>query len=471
MSRPPIRASSAGYLRESFAHPPTRPFAAYSTTSPGSFTNGVGSAKRPMSTMLSESTPISKPWLESRDPFARIAYFLTYAVIFLGFAGSAIRCYFGYVDVPMIKSNLCLVFEDDFDTGGSTEFSSSGKWFQEIELGGFGNGEFEITTSSTNNSFVNDGKLYIVPTLTSDNIGADAIFNGYTYNLTDCTYNDTQNVYPAAVTASSGSSSFNAAAYYQACGAVSNSSTDAVIPPAQSARLSTRNSASIRYGKVEVRAKLPTGDWLWPAIWMLPVNNTYGAWPMSGEIDIMESRGNGISYSKQGSNYVRASLNWGPVTFINAVAKTFGWWTQKRSSYADDFHTYTLEWTEDFLRTYADTRLHGTLSLRFNEPFFDRGDFPAVVQNGTDSIVLENPWVNGTNAAPFDQPFYLILDVAVGGTSGWFPDNADNKPWIDGSLTAMHDFAKNQDTWYSTWPQDPTERGMVVDSVKMWQQC
>ena len=58
--------------------------------------------------------------------------------------------------------------------------------------------------------------------------------------------------------------------------------------------------------------------------------------------------------------------------------------------------------------------------------------------------------------------FYLIMDVAVGGTNGWFPDGAGNKPWLDGSLTAMHDFAEAQDTWYATWPQDPKQRGMVM---------
>lgn len=58
------------------------------------------------------------------------------------------------------------------------------------------------------------------------------------------------------------------------------------IQPVQSARISTMNSTAIAYGKVEVRAKIPRGDWLWPAIWMLPKDNKYGAWPLSGEIDV-----------------------------------------------------------------------------------------------------------------------------------------------------------------------------------------
>lgn len=59
-------------------------------------------------------------------------------------------------------------------------------------------------------------------------------------------------------------------------------------------------------------------------------------------------------------------------------------------------------------RIYVDTRLHYMLELSFNEPFFTRGDFPSVVENGTEPIVLQNPWVNGTNATPFDQRKFLV---------------------------------------------------------------
>ena len=118
--------------------------------------------------------------------------------------------------------------------------------------------------------------FYIVPTLTSDIIGQDAVLNGHMYNLTGCT-------------------SVNATD----CGTVSNSSAGVVINPVQSARITTRNSHNIQFGKVEIRAKLPRGytfiirlfhswtdafcrDWLWPALWMLPVNDDYGIWPASG---------------------------------------------------------------------------------------------------------------------------------------------------------------------------------------------
>lgn len=118
-------------------------------------------------------------------------------------------------------------------------------------------------TSSSNNSFVDENILYIVPTLTSDVLGPDAIFNGHMYNLTDCT-------------------SSNASA----CGVVSNMTERVVVNPVQSARLTMINATSMRYGRVEVEARLPKGDWIWPRIYMLPVNDTYGFWPMSGEIDV-----------------------------------------------------------------------------------------------------------------------------------------------------------------------------------------
>jgi len=427
--------------------------------------------------MLPSDSTILKPWLDKkRDPFSHVAYFLTYGVMVLGVLLGILRCFFAWRDVRLVEDKLCLVMEDHFD--GS---KLSGKWMKEVQMDGFGNGEFAMTTSSDTNSYVSDGYLYITPTLTSDIIGHDAIYNGYTYNLTDCTYNETRNTYPKSTSATLGSSGplvnngtqemFDLEAYYRACGAVSNSSTGAVISPVQSARLTTRRSASIKYGKVEVRAKMPSGDWLWPAIWMLPVQNTYGPWPMSGEIDIVESRGNWRTYPKQGQNYVRGSLHWGPFSWLNQVHKTYGWWSERRGSYAQKFHTYTLEWTKEFMRIYVDTRLHYMLDLHFDIPFFQRGDFPPVVQNGSDNIILENPWKNGSVSAPFDQKFYLILNVAVGGTNGWFPDNAGNKPWLDGSLSAMREFAKTQSQWYPTWSDNRDDRSLIVDYVKMWEIC
>ena len=151
------------------------------------------------------------------------------------------------------------MLEDNFDS------FDTNTWSREVSLGGFGNGEFQMTTQEDDNLFIRNGQLYIMPTLTSDEIGTDSIFNGYTYNLTGCTENNAS-----------------------ACSVTSKSSTNTVINPVKSARITTQNSTSIAFGKVEVKAKLPRGDWLWPAIWMLPTDNAYGAWPLSGEIDVSE---------------------------------------------------------------------------------------------------------------------------------------------------------------------------------------
>ncbi|GLB42876.1 putative glycosyl hydrolases family 16 [Lyophyllum shimeji] len=466
---------SSTRLREAFTSPPTRPLTMMSVAPASKLER-----PRPKSTMLSAKGALEKPWLTERDPYSKIAYLLTYAIMFLGMALGAIRCWTGWEGVPLIKDKLCLVMDENFQSEDGI-FGDNGKFFREVDMSGFGNGEFEMTTASRNNSFVKDGRLYIVPTLTSDNLGEAAIEDGYVYNITGCTFNITRGAAytdptrPSTMNISNIAldDSFDLPGYLKACSAVSNATAGQIINPVQSARISTRRSSSIKYGKVEVRAKIPRGDWLWPAIWMLPVDNKYGPWPMSGEIDIMEARGNGPRYPRQGTDWVRGSLNWGPLTWLNGVAKTYGAWHLRRGSHDTDFHTYGLEWTEEFIRIYVDSRLHHMMPvLKLDkQSFWERGDFPPVVQNGSETVILNNPWINGTKAAPFDQPFYLIMNVAVGGTNGWFPDSSGDKPWLDGSRTAMADFWKNRHKWLPSWPTNVEDRALVVDSVKMWQKC
>ncbi|KAG5644402.1 hypothetical protein DXG03_008569 [Asterophora parasitica] len=417
-----------------------------------------------------DSLEVPKPWVAHPSARHTFSYYLTYLVIILGALGGAVQTYFSYRNVTLDRKDLCLVLHEDFadpstvfwegDPGGGE--GKRGTFFREVNMDGFGNGEFSMATASSNNSFIQNGQLHIVPTLTSSSIGDAAVF-GYdptVYNITGCTFNITRPNNGHIIR--NGQRVFDSEAYRRACSMVSNATAGTMINPVQSARLTTRYSASIRYGRVEVRAKMPDGDWMWPAIWMLPRDEVYGPWPMSGEIDIVESRGNGLRYTAHGANYVQGSLNWGPALGLNGVSKSYSWWTDKRKKYSEDFHTYALEWTEEFLRIYVDTRLHTLLDLRFNKPFFQRGEFPQVVFNGSDLVALQNPWINGTNATPFDQEFYLILNVAVGSTSGWFPEGEGEKPWLDHAQNPMLDFAKAQAKWYSTWPDTAERRGMVV---------
>jgi hypothetical protein len=98
---------------------------------------------------------------------------------------------------------------------------------------------------------------------------------------------------------------------------------------------------------------------------------------------------------------------------------------------------------------------------------WDYGNFGASLVNNS---AMNDPWSStGRKNTPFDQPFYLILNVAVGATNGFFEDGVANKPWGDKSLTAPREFWDAKDSWLPTWGEG-AERGMTVRSVKMWSQ-
>lgn len=128
------RTSSGIRIREGFAAPPSRPLTVNSLAPSISQKKAV----RMRSSLLDDPSTIDKPWIKNKDPYARVAYFLTYGVAFLGIVASAIRCYFGYKSVPVLSRNLCMVLDEQFDTDTDTVFGSGGNWFREIELGGFG---------------------------------------------------------------------------------------------------------------------------------------------------------------------------------------------------------------------------------------------------------------------------------------------------------------------------------------------
>lgn len=306
------------------------------------------------------------------------------------------------------------------------------------------NGEFEQTTLTDENVFIKDGKLIIKPTLQD----ATLIESNTVINLT------------ADGTCSSD--------VLTNCVSITNTSNSEIIQPVKSGRIHTKKGATIKYGRVEVTAKLPAGDWLWPAIWMLPVDNAYGSWPLSGEIDLVESRGNNYTYAQGGDNVVSSTLHWGPDSINDAYWRTNIKRTALHSSYSDKFHTFGLEWSQKYLYTYIDSKLLQALYNPFSEPLWQRGNFPDSTSNGTR---YTDPWTQtGRKNTPFDQKFYLILNVAVGGTNGWFADGKSGKPWIDASPSAKKDFWNARDTWYPTWT-DKDRGQMEVSKVEIWQQC
>ncbi|CAN0208082.1 unnamed protein product, partial [Phaeothamnion confervicola] len=122
-------------------------------------------------------------------------------------------------------------------------------WKHEITAAGGGNWEFQYYTNNRSNSFTEDGVLFIQPTLTEDFIGADAVSGEKPFTL------DLWGVTPAS------QCTIN---MFYGCSRESNRAARIAINPVQSARLRTAGTFSFRYGRVEVRAKLPRGDWLWP---------------------------------------------------------------------------------------------------------------------------------------------------------------------------------------------------------------
>jgi len=147
-----------------------------------------------------------------------------------------------------------------------------------------------------------------------------------------------------------------------------------------SARLITKNKGDIKYGRIEVKAQLPSGLGTWPAIWMLPTDWVYGGWPSSGEIDIMEH----VGYDQDVIHITTHSEKY--YFKINTQKSA----TKKIENASTQYHVYRLDWTPEKITGYID-----------NELIFTN------VNEGTDY-----------KAWPFDQRFHLLLNIAVGGDWG-----------------------------------------------------
>jgi len=147
-----------------------------------------------------------------------------------------------------------------------------------------------------------------------------------------------------------------------------------------SARLNTKGRAELLYGRVEIRAKLPTGRGTWPALWMLGANIREAGWPACGEIDIMENVG--FDPLK-----IHANIH---TKAYNHVLKTNKGNTIEVADPSQNFHVYAIEWFEDHIDFFVDQTKYFTFK---NE--------------GT-----------GNDAWPYDKEHYLILNAAYGGSWG-----------------------------------------------------
>ncbi len=169
-----------------------------------------------------------------------------------------------------------------------------------------------------------------------------------------------------------------------------------------SARLKTKGLFSRTYGRFEIRAKLPAGKGLWPAIWLLPEDNMYGGWAASGEIDIMEARG-----SKPGG--VSGAIHFGGAWPNNTHLE--GKHEFPNGSTIEDFHVYAVEWEPESIRWYVDGELFQTRTGWFSTGLVGGEDKPPF-------------------PAPFDQPFHLLINLAVGGNFDGDPVEATPFPAV-----------------------------------------
>merc|ERR1719271_229815 len=170
---------------------------------------------------------------------------------------------------------------------------------------------------------------------------------------------------------------------------------------------------------------------------MLPLDSAYGGWPRSGEIDVMEARGNSEQSSCGPSEYrddrgFGSTLHFGPDSANNGLWHTH---TQShlktRKPFSEDFHVFGLDWTPEGLYTYLDSPENRVLKVDFrSESMWQRGQARETVCSVrvggkcTERTPLkaakwpgDNIYVNGTRATPFDQPFFLQINLAVGGTT------------------------------------------------------
>lgn len=158
-----------------------------------------------------------------------------------------------------------------------------------------------------------------------------------------------------------------------------------------SAKLTTHGKAAWRYGRIEMRASLPQGQGTWPAFWMMPEEDAYGPWPTSGEIDILEAVNLGVQCKAcpgGREETILGTLHFGKVPPGNVHKGTEIHFPQALSG----FHTYAIEWKKDRMIWQVDGRTYA-------------------------EIESTDWWSSGSNApgAPFDQRFYLILNLAFGG--------------------------------------------------------
>ncbi len=282
------------------------------------------------------------------------------------------------------------------------------KWSHEVNCWGGGNNELQCYTDDPKNSYVEDGMLHIVP--------IEEPVSGPSVNQEDPAYPGTT-----------------------------------VNREFSSARLRTMNKGDWKYGRFEVRAQVPAGTGMWSAAWMLPTDWVYGNWPLSGEIDIMEA----VNIDAGGGNKTSGTLHYGMLWPGNV------WTTSEytpKANVSTNFHTYAIEWEEGEIRWYVDDTHFATQT----------SDGWYSYSYGGQEVGYQMP----EGAAPFDQEFHLLLNVAVGGNLSGNPAPAmvETNPMLvdyvrvyqcDKDPATGKGCATNVDRYLDPLPGHPREQKVV----------
>lgn len=391
-----------------------------------------------------------------------------------------------------------LILFDDFSSSSSLQEL----WHSDVSLFGEGNGGFAYYTDHNVKVEEGDQQLKIRPGLFRD-LGKlqtgvpNQVYDAADVMMGNCT------PFPECSTFTVGKSfdhdsSPCTIADFSGCQRIGTPLV--ALNPVTSGRVSTRDTFHFTYGRLEARMRLAQGDYLWPAFWLMPNEAKYGVWPNSGEIDLMEAKGNAPGYivndKDSGRDVFVSSLHYAgnPWWHTQATAKASELFSSSSFDFADDFFTVGLYWTDTRMYAYVlvdnDETEHilweANASSGFGPDDVPLGSRAAPLgrerdQNERTPVEGAGPYVNSTHKnAPFDQPFYIIFNMAVGGVQNGCPDpnywgehaiwctEADkSRPEVAGSTV----FWEHRDQWLPTWEHAKAagRDAFTIDWVKVWQ--
>jgi len=222
-----------------------------------------------------------------------------------------------------------------------------------------------------------------------------------------------------------------------------------ILPSVASGKITTKDSFSFKYGKIDIRAKLPKGNWIYPELYLNALSDEYGSEYDSGQLTVAFLPGNADKSKELSGGCV---LGFEPAARSYAMKKS-----RSVKKWNDDFHVYSLTWSPEKISVSVDDRNYGNI-------FPPEGGFASIADTIKVTASTAERWRGGSKIAPFDKEMYITLGVGVGGFC--FPDRTDGtKPWENNEPKGPKDFYRAKSEWLQTWSDDSR---LVVDYVKVW---